>query len=83
MIKGDFIMNLPMHLTMMVYPKDSEEQLEISDDDLPDTQIKLTIKLLKEKHKGRNSEFWPYIESLPKDMINPNTVLSLNLKIYI
>lgn len=68
---GDVVFSIPMHTSLMVYPFDTEHNLKIEATDLPDTAIKLALKLLKERDEGILSPWYPYINSLPKKLPNP------------
>lgn len=65
-------MTLPMNLTIMVHPSDPESNLTVPNEDLPDTVIRLAMKLLRLQKE--NSPFCVYTKSLPSQMIHPSIV---------
>lgn len=71
MDSGDTVFSIPMHTSLMVYPFDCEDKLDIGSVDLPDTAIKLALKLLREHDGGASSPWFSYIQSLPRKLSNP------------
>ena len=70
--KGDVILSLPMHLTLMVYPTDREMDVRISDSNLPDTVIRLAAKLLRMVQN--RTDFCAYARCLPPSFPNPTSI---------
>lgn len=69
--ENEVILQIPMHSSLMVYPFDEEQGVSIPSKDLPDTAIKLALRLLNENQRGRKSPWFPYIDALPKELTNP------------
>lgn len=66
-------MSLPMNLTLMVYPDDEENCIQVEDSDLPDTVIRLAIKLLR-LVKQKSSLVSAYVDALPQHLPNPSSM---------
>lgn len=60
-----------MNMTVMVYPDDEESSIQVKDLDLPDTVIRLAIKLLRLVNE-KSSLVSAYVDALPQYLPNPS-----------
>ena len=73
-LSGNVLLRFPMHLAVMVYQQDVENRIEIEDTDLPDTVIRLAVKLLKLAKS--DAVVGAYADSLPEEFPNPSMVFN-------
>jgi len=62
-----------MNLTVMVCPDDEERSIQVEDSDLPDTVIRLAIKLLR-LVKEKSSLVTAYVDAMPRCLPNPSSM---------